>query len=76
MDCNAMQQRVYFYKLVVDDGGAPCVQNGLLSLAICKPQIRKTASVAAWFRSSTWSCRLVAITSWFEIARRGLRIRL
>ena len=36
-------QRIYFYKLTVDNGGAPCVQNGLLSLAICKPMIRTTA---------------------------------
>ena len=35
--------RIYFYKLTADTGGAPCVQNGLLSLAICKPMIRGTA---------------------------------
>jgi len=35
--------KIYFYKLRVDDGGAPCVENGLLSLAICKPMIRSTA---------------------------------
>ncbi len=29
--------------MVVDNGGAPCVSNGLLSLAICKPMIRKMA---------------------------------
>jgi Nucleotide modification associated domain 2 len=33
-------ERVYFYKLTVDAGAAPCVQRGLLSLAICKPMIR------------------------------------
>jgi hypothetical protein len=37
--------RIYFYKLTTDDGGAPCVHDGLLSLAICKPMIRGTASV-------------------------------
>jgi len=37
--------RIYFYKLTTDDGGAPCVQDGLLSLAICKPMIRGTAEV-------------------------------
>jgi hypothetical protein len=36
--------RIYFYKLIVDDGGAPCVESGLLSLAICKPMIRSTAA--------------------------------
>lgn len=34
---------LYFYKLTVDDGGAPCVHNGLMSLAICKPMIRTNA---------------------------------
>jgi hypothetical protein len=34
----------YFYKLTVDDGGAPCVSDNLLSLAICKPMIRRSAS--------------------------------
>jgi hypothetical protein len=36
-------QKVYVYKIVVDNGGAPCVHNMLLSLAICKPAIRRTA---------------------------------
>jgi hypothetical protein len=34
---------VYIYKLTVDDGGAPCVHDGVWSLAICKPAIRSTA---------------------------------
>jgi Nucleotide modification associated domain 2 len=34
---------IYFYKLTADSGGAPCVWRGLLSLAICKPMIRKMA---------------------------------
>ncbi len=34
---------LFVYKLTTDDGGAPCVVNGLLSLAICKPMIRKKA---------------------------------
>ena len=37
--------KIYFYKMIVDNGGAPCVQDGLLSLAICKPQIRSTINV-------------------------------
>lgn len=36
-------QRLYLYKIVVDSGGAPCVHTKLLSLAICKPAIRRTA---------------------------------
>ena len=35
--------RIYFYKLKADSGGAPCVQRGVLSLAICKPIIRGKA---------------------------------
>lgn len=35
--------KFYLYKMTVDDGGAPCVQNGLLTLAICKPAIRRAA---------------------------------
>ena len=31
--------------MIVDNGGAPCVQDGLLSLAICKPQIRSTIDI-------------------------------
>jgi hypothetical protein len=33
------------YKVRYDDGTAPCVEAGLLSLAICKPAIRSTAQV-------------------------------
>lgn len=35
--------QIYVYKCIVDDGGAPCVDEGLLTLAICKPYIRSTA---------------------------------
>ncbi len=34
---------IYFYKMTSDSGAAPCVDNGTLSLAICKPSIRRTA---------------------------------
>lgn len=37
------QPKFYLYKMTSDDGAAPCVQSGLLSLAICKPVIRRTA---------------------------------
>ncbi len=35
--------KFYLYKMTVDDGGAPCVQDGVLTLAICKPTIRRVA---------------------------------
>ena len=37
--------RLYVYKVRYDDGTAPCVEDGLLSLALCKPAIRATARV-------------------------------
>ena len=40
--------KVYVYKLTVDNGGAPCVVSGRLSLAICKPIIRKVALEGSW----------------------------
>jgi hypothetical protein len=33
----------YVYKCVVDDGRAPCIDGGLLTLTICKPNIRRAA---------------------------------
>ncbi|MBI4178577.1 hypothetical protein HY522_04015 [bacterium] len=40
--------KIYFYKLTADSGGAPCIQDGLLSLAICKPMIRSAAKPGDW----------------------------
>lgn len=37
--------RFYRYVLADDNGTAPCGQHGLLSLATCKPSIRRTAKV-------------------------------
>lgn len=39
---------IFLYKLTTDNGGAPCVYKGLLSLAICKPQIRTSAREGDW----------------------------
>ncbi len=35
---------IYIYKMIGDNGGAPCISGNLLSLALCKPKIRKTAA--------------------------------
>lgn len=43
-----MSPRLYVYKLTTDNGGAPCIKRGLLSLAICKPSIRRTAQEDDW----------------------------
>jgi len=41
-----MDPRLYVYKLTTDNRGAPCVDGDrLLTLAICKPMIRRTARV-------------------------------
>lgn len=40
--------KIYYYKMTVDNGGAPSVHDGLLSLAICKPEIRRCAQVGDW----------------------------
>jgi len=37
------REKFYLYKMTVDNGGAPCIKRSLLSLAICKPVIRRTA---------------------------------
>jgi len=37
--------RLYVYKVRYDDGTAPCVEDGVLTLALCKPAIRATAAV-------------------------------
>jgi hypothetical protein len=55
---------IYVYKIVVDSGGAPCVSNNVLSLAICKPKIRKTAgkgSVVLGFGGKEYEERLIYV---------------
>lgn len=43
-----MDNDIFIYKLTADNGGAPCIKNDLLSLAICKPRIRKSAKKGDW----------------------------
>src|SRR5712692_4293227 len=40
--------RIYYYIHSVDTGRAPSVDGGLLTLAICKPEIRRKAEVGDW----------------------------
>jgi hypothetical protein len=40
--------RIYRYVLTSDDGVAPCVDDDLLTLATCKPVIRRVARVGDW----------------------------
>jgi len=44
----SLSPRLYVYKLTTDNGGAPCIRRGVLSLAICKPNIRRTAQEGSW----------------------------
>jgi len=39
---------LYKYVITHDTGKAPCIDNNLLTLCICKPKIRKTAKVGDW----------------------------
>lgn len=35
---------IFIYKMTADNGGAPCIHNGIISLCICKPDIRTNRS--------------------------------
>ena len=39
------QPKLYSYILACDVGGAPCVEDGCLTIAICKPDIRRLSKV-------------------------------
>ena len=43
-----MGERLFLYKVTSDAGGAPCAQDGILTLAICKPKIRSSAVEGDW----------------------------
>jgi hypothetical protein len=45
---NEAGPRIYRYILETDDGMAPCVDGGLLTLATCKPVIRRVARPDDW----------------------------
>jgi hypothetical protein len=40
--------RIWRYVLAADNGMAPCLQDGLLSLSCCKPLIRRSAQPGDW----------------------------
>jgi hypothetical protein len=55
---------IFVYKMTTDNGGAPCVFNNLLSLALCKPKIRKTAepeSLIFGFGGKNYQERLIYV---------------
>jgi hypothetical protein len=60
----ALEPDIYVYKMIADNGGAPCVYKNLLSLALCKPIIRKTAekdSLVFGFGGKEYDERLIYI---------------
>ena len=42
------ESTIWSYVVAYDGGTAPCVDNNLLSLCICKPMIRRSANVGDW----------------------------
>lgn len=40
--------RIFRYVLMKDTGMAPCIDNGMVSLATCKPKIRSSAKPGDW----------------------------
>src|SRR5947209_15138293 len=59
-----MHPDIYVYKLITDNGGAPCVWRNVLSLAICKPMIRRVADNGALvfgFGGKKFSERLIYV---------------
>jgi hypothetical protein len=64
----------YVYKITNDDGGAPCVHDGILSLAICKPRIRVPAGTFDWvfgFGGVDLDEKLIYIAEVSKKARHG-----
>jgi Nucleotide modification associated domain 2 len=74
-----MNPNIYVYKLITDNGGAPCVWRNVLSLAICKPMIRRMAEDGALvfgFGGKKFSERLIYIAKVTNRLDRGEYYRL
>jgi hypothetical protein len=69
-----MEPRIYVYKMIADNGGAPCVWKGLLSLAICKGEIRRMAKKGAiifGFGGKKYGERLLYIAEVTDKSKKG-----
>lgn len=64
--------RIYRYVLVHDDGMAPCVDGGVISLATCKPVIRRCAEPGDWVLGFFPSPAPVGILAWAARVERKL----
>ncbi|MDD5706440.1 MAG: hypothetical protein PHR35_10970 [Kiritimatiellae bacterium] len=68
------QPRHYVYKLEYDTGLAPCVDEDLWSLAVCKPAIRRRARKDDWvygFAGNGNGCPLVFVAQVTEVIEKG-----
>ena len=51
---------IWSYVVAYDEGSAPCVDNNLLTLCICKPLIRRRANIGDWIILS-FTCTMLLI---------------
>jgi hypothetical protein len=66
--------RIKFYKMSTDNGGAPCVHDKTLSLAICKPLIRQTAKagdIILGFGGKDLDEKLIYLAQVTDVVRNG-----
>lgn len=79
LDHHTTLMRYFYYKMTVDNGGAPCVYRNSLTLAICKPSIRATAQVGDWIYGfgarSTLGERLIYIAEVKDVINGGIYYR-
>lgn len=65
--------RIYRYVLMYDRGMAPNPRDGLITLATCKPEIRKTAREGDWVIGN-FPARKNAVVAWAGRVKRCLPI--
>jgi hypothetical protein len=67
--------KYFVYKLTTDNGGAPCVTDDLLTLAICKPSIRSAAAPQDWvfgFGSNALENKLIYVAQITDKLKDGI----
>lgn len=65
---------IYRYIITADTGMAPAIDDGLLSLATCKPQIRKSAQPGDWVIACHASPAPPGLVAWAGRIQRKLEI--
>lgn len=56
--------RLYRYVIAHDTGDAPCIDNGILTLATCKPVTRRKASAGDWVAGFVGSPAPLGVLVW------------